>query len=69
MVWMWPASVEAAYVSGVAPAMPPVVWQVMHLEWMTAEECVAVGLALEVVPDDDLLEYVRPKPANWPLCL
>lgn len=33
-------------------------WLLLASEWMTAEECVAVGLALEVVPDDDLIEYV-----------
>jgi enoyl-CoA hydratase/carnithine racemase len=36
-------------------------WFLMSSEWLAATDCVRVGLALEVVPDDALLAHARAK--------
>ena len=36
-------------------------WFLLSSEWMTADECVEAGLALEVVPADELLAKVKAK--------
>ena len=45
-------------------------WFLLASEWMTADECVTTGLALETVPADELMKHVLAKAeilANLPL--
>ena len=39
-------------------------WALLSGEWFTARECLAMGLALEVIPDDKLMQIVYEKAAQ-----